>query len=258
MRPNASASDLAPSEKWMQKMAAKHGFDVVCTKEGNVFDGDLAQFDAFVFYTSGDLTKPIGNLKQEPASSPMTPEGKRRLLAAIEDGKGFVGLHSATDSFRTPADQVDPYIAMLGGEFLSHGAQQVATQRAVSPKFPGLEGLKDFALHEEWYSFIKIAKDLHVILVQETNGMKGWEYERPPFPATWARAEGKGRVFFTSLGHGEPMFAEPIFEKVVMAGMQWAGGNSTFEAKPNVSDVCPGAHESPKRPAGGEKKGKKK
>ena len=248
-RPAGKADELAPSEKWMQAMAAKHGFDVMCTKEGNVFDGDIDKFDAIVFYTSGNLSEPIPGNSKDPPSSPISAEGKRRLLAAIEAGKGFIGIHSATDSYRTPRDQCDPYIAMLGAEFLSHGAQQEATMKVGSTRFPGLEDLKDFRLFEEWYSHIKIAKDLHVILIQETKGMQGWQYDRPPFPATWARAHGKGRVFYTSMGHDVKIFENPVFEKTFMAGLRWSAGDVAFVPTPNIAEVCPGADQSPTQPA---------
>lgn len=259
MRPGGKADELAPSEKWMHAMAAKHGFDVTCTKEGRVFDGDIGAFDVIVFYTSGDLSQPIPANSKDPPSSPISPEGKQRLLAAIEAGKGFMGIHSATDSYRTPRDQCDPYIAMLGGEFLSHGAQQEATMKVGSPTFPGLEDLKDFRLFEEWYSHIKLAKDLHVILVQDTQGMQGWQYERPPYPATWARAHGRGRVFYTSLVHSEKIFELPVFEKIFVAGFRWAAGDAAFAPTPNIAQVCPGADRSPEPPAGPKKaKGKEK
>jgi len=60
-----------------------------------------------------------------------------------------------------------------------------------------------------------------VILVQETHGMKGQLYRRPPFPATWARMQGKGRVFYTSMGHDE-IWTKPTFRQVLMGGMAWA------------------------------------
>ena len=69
----------------------------------------------------------------------MSPEGKQKLLDAVAAGKGFVGLHAATDSFRSKG--VDPYIAMVGAEFSGHGVQQDATLRITSPKFPGLQDL---------------------------------------------------------------------------------------------------------------------
>ena len=108
--------DLGPSEKSLTEWGQKAGLEVVCSKDGAVFDGDLDQYDAFIFYVSGMLTEPPR--KPQPGQ-PMSTEGKKRLLAAIEAGKGFVGIHSATDAFRGPG--IDPYIAMIGGEFVIHG-----------------------------------------------------------------------------------------------------------------------------------------
>jgi len=181
---------LGFSEKALTEMGKRAGFEVVCTKDGSVFDEDLDQWDCIAFYTSGDLTKP--NRNQTP---PMSEKGKQRLLDAVAAGKGFVGFHAATDSFRSSG--VDPYIAMIGGEFVRHGPQQKATVTVASPKFPGVGDYKKLELLEEWYALCKFAKDLHVILVQQTEGMKGDCYQRPPYPATWARMHKKGRVFYT-------------------------------------------------------------
>ena len=98
---------------------------------------------------------------------------------------------------------------MIGAEFTGHGSQQKVTMKIVSPDFPGLKGLGDsFAMLEEWYTFHKFLPDLHVILVQETKGMHDSLYQRPPYPATWARMCGKGRVFYTSMGHREDVWTE--------------------------------------------------
>jgi hypothetical protein len=82
------------------------------TKDGSVFTPEnIAKYDAFCFFTSGDLLQPGGD--QNP---PMTPAGKAALLQAINDGKGFIGIHSATATFNSGPDGVDPYIQLLGGE----------------------------------------------------------------------------------------------------------------------------------------------
>ena len=87
---------------------------------------------------------------------------------------------------------------MIGAEFIIHSVQQKATMRVVDNKFPGFEELGEhFELMEEWYSLTDFSKDLHVLLVQETKGMTGIPYQRPPYPATWARKHEKGRVFYT-------------------------------------------------------------
>jgi type 1 glutamine amidotransferase len=200
------------------------------------------------------LTKP-GTDKQPP----MSPEGKAAFLEAIKNGKGFIGTHSASDTFHTEpdskpegtryrnyGDKSDPYILMLGGEFIKHGAQQKATMRVIDPKFPGCENLGgDFDLLEEWYSLKEFAPNLHVILLQETTGMKGPEYKRGPYPATWARTYGKGRVFFTSMGHREDVWTNPKFQGLLLGGVNWALGNVTADVAPNLEQAAPRHGEFP-------------
>ncbi len=170
----------------------------------------------------------------------MSLEGKNKFLAAIEAGKGFVGIHACTDSFHSK-DGIDPYIAMVGGEFVVHGEQQKAPMKVVSPNFPGMEGLGNaFSIFEEWYVLFKFAKDLHVILVQETEHMKGPVYQRPSYPATWARMQGKGRVFYTSMGH-EHIWSTKTFRQVLLGGIAWTLHNVDAEVPPNVAQVTPEA-----------------
>jgi type 1 glutamine amidotransferase len=70
--------------------------------------------------------------------------------------------------------------------------------------------------------------------------MKGREYEnRPPYPATWARMNGRGRVFYTSLGHNKAVWEDPIMQKVVMSGLAWVLGETQAEVGPNLKEVCP-------------------
>ncbi len=234
------------SEKVMTEIAAREGIDVVCTKDGRVFDEPLDQFDVIAFYTCGNLCSP----KSKQNTPPMSPDGKKRLLDAVAAGKGFVGFHSAADSFHSKGarneiqTERDPYVAMLGGEFVKHGPQQVATQRVASSKFPGMQGVGDsFELNEEWYALKNFADDLHVILVQETEGMKGDCYQRPPFPATWARLHGKGRVYYTSLGHRHDVWTNPLCQQIVMGGFDWAMGNVDADVTPNLHEAAPKANQ---------------
>jgi type 1 glutamine amidotransferase len=231
------------SDRILTELGKRHGFEVVCTKDGRVFDGDLNQYDAIAFYTSGDLTKP--NKAKTP---PMSPKGKKKLLRTIARGKGFVGLHAATDSFHSkgPRNQnqteVDPYVAMLGGEFIVHGAQQEAIIRAASPNFPGVKQFGQAQkLKEEWYTLKNFAKDLHVILIEDNEGMTGDCYQRPPFPATWARMHRKGRVFYTSFGHRDDIWTNPDVQGIVAGGLAWAMGNVKVDVTPNIDKVTPKA-----------------
>jgi type 1 glutamine amidotransferase len=233
------------SDRILTELGERYGFEVVCTKDGRVFDGNLKQYDAIVFYTSGVLTKP--NKAKTP---PMTERGKKRLLRTIARGKGFVGLHAATDSFHSKGPrnenqtEVDPYIAMLGGEFIVHGAQQEALIRAASLKFPGVKQFGRWQrLKEEWYTLKNFAKDLHVILIEDNDGMEGDCYQRPPFPCTWARMHRKGRVFYTSFGHRDDIWTNPDVQGIIAGGLAWAMGNVEVDVTPNIDKVTPKANQ---------------
>ncbi|MGQ9820463.1 MAG: ThuA domain-containing protein [Thermogutta sp.] len=232
--------ELAHSEKILVEWGKEYGIEVVCTKDGRVFDEDLDQFAAIALYATGDLTKPIPD-RDEP---PMTERGLKRFLDAVAAGKGVVGFHAAIDAFHSRGDEISPYIRMLGGEFLTHGRQQEAVMKVVSPKFPGMENLGDsFRMMEEWYAMKNLASDLHVILVQETEGMVDDCYQRPPYPATWARLHEKGRVFYTSLGHREDVWTSDIMKQITVGGFAWVLGESDFDPVPNIDRVTPGANQ---------------
>jgi uncharacterized protein len=248
----------------LKSLGEKNNFDVVFSKDGSLFTpAYLAQFDAFVFYTTGDLTLAKNNEALGDGNPPMTAEGKAAFFKAIEGGKGFVGVHSAADTFHSPGNKndntperhvtdgakADPYIRLLGGEFIKHDAQQPAHQLVVDAKFPGLSAVPaDFGPQEEWYSLKNFPADLHVLLVQETKDMKGPSYEREPYPSTWARMQGKGRVFYTSMGHREDVWNNPAFQAVLAGGIDWALGRVKADVKPNLAKVAPQANTLPKFP----------
>jgi type 1 glutamine amidotransferase len=242
-------NQLSLAERILTSLGKENGFDVVCTKDGRTFSGgDLDKYDAFFFQTQGDLTREGGD-----GQPPMTPDGKKALLQAIADGKGFAGCHCASDTFHSRGDSFheqsiekrDPYIAMVGGEFIRHGAQQKAWMRVVDRAFPGTREVEDFQLYEEWYSLKNFAPDLHVILVEDNEGMRGLEYQRPSFPATWARMHHKGRVFYTSMGHREDVWQNPTYQKILLGGLSWAMGNVTADVTPNIDTAAPKAHQMP-------------
>jgi type 1 glutamine amidotransferase len=246
-RPKGGGLSLA--ETIVTDVGKGHGFEVVCEKDGRVFlSKDFPTFDGFVFETQGNLLKE----QCRDGSPPMTADGKKALLDAIHGGKGFIGCHCASDTFHSQGGQWqnqdpskrDPYIQMLGGEFIRHGTQQKAWMRVVDDKFPGVNG-KDFQLHEEWYSLKNFAPDLHVILVQDTEGMKNVDYARPKYPATWARLHGKGRVFYTSMGHRDDVWKNNIFQRLLLGAINWTLGNAKADVTPNLTTAAPKASELP-------------
>ena len=118
------------AEKTVRGLGAKYGFDVNATKDGRIFDSsEFHSYAAVFFFTTGDLT--TEGTDKQPA---MTAAGKQTLLDAVKGGMGYVGSHAASDTFHTPPDtenlanryiahgeQSDPYLRMIGGEFILHG-----------------------------------------------------------------------------------------------------------------------------------------
>ena len=230
----------ALAERILTDLGQSHNIEVVASKDGRLFDPDkIGQWDAFAFETTGDLTKE-GTDKQPPISA----DGLKAFFDAIQAGKGFVGMHCASDTFGDHRGQGgdDPYIKMIGGHFSGHGSQQKTRIVVVDDKFPGVAkfGEKQFELEDEWYSQKYLADDLHVILAHDTEDLKGHLYWRPNFPETWAHLYGKGRVFYTSMGHREDVWENPKYQGLLLGALSWALGRVDVDITPNVGKVTPG------------------
>ncbi len=240
------------------EMGNKHGFKVGVTKDGRIFDSkEFHSYGGMVFFTTGDLTT-LGT-DGKPA---MSPGGKQALLDAVRNGMGFVGVHAASDTFHTPPDtpglanryiahgeQQDPYLKMVGAEFIIHGREprlQDANLIVNDPKFPGLEGVTSpVSFNEEWYSLKDFTPDLHVILTLDTQGMKGECYQRAPYPVMWARMQGKGRVFFTAMGDRPENWKNEFFMNSLAGGIRWSIGDASAQVDVNLKQAAPGYEEIP-------------
>jgi len=240
------------------ELGHKHGFKVGVTKDGRIFDSkEIHSYAGVVFFTTGDLTA-LGT----DGKPPMTPKGKQTLLEAVQKGMGFVGVHAASDTFHTQpdppdlsnryiahGDQQDPYLKMLGAEFIVHGREprlQDANLIVNDPKFPGLEGVTSpVSFNEEWYSLKDFMPDLHVILTLETHGMKGECYQRAPYPVMWARMQGKGRVFFTAMGDRPENWKNEFFLNSLAGGIRWSIGDASPQVAVNLKQAAPGYAEIP-------------
>ncbi len=87
----------------LTEIGKDHGFEVVASKDGRLFDPDkIGQWDAFAFETTGVLTEQ-GGQKEGEGAHPMSVDGKKAFLDAIAAGKGFIGMHCATDTFHSRA-----------------------------------------------------------------------------------------------------------------------------------------------------------
>lgn len=238
------------SAKIVKQLGQKLGFDVEATKDGSVFDRDLSQYKAFVFYTCSDLGKaPAGK-------TGISLNGQKNFLSAIRSGTGFLGIHSATDTWKgtgelfenQPVDKRTEYINMIGGSFIAHGEIQEATLRITEPvELPSLKaiGATTFRFVDEWYSMKNFNHDMHVLLVQETQGMKkdGGNacYDRPSYPSTWIRKEGKGRVAYTAFGHDNESWKSPLAQAIFSDLLLFVTEKIDLDLTPNIDKVCPQA-----------------
>jgi len=248
-------------EQAVRSIGNKYGFDVTATKDGRIFDSpDFRKHAAMLFFTTGDLTT-----EGTDKNPPMSQQGKKAFLAAIHGGMGFVGVHAAADTFHTEPDpkdnsnryvahgeKSDPYLRMLGGEFITHGSTPRLQDTKLiinDPKFPGLDEVSSpVSFNDEWYSLKDFRTDLHVIITLDTKGMTGEPYQRAPYPMTWARMEGKGRVFYCAIGDRPENWSEPFFLNLLGGGIRWSIGDAKASLDHNLTRVAPGYAEIPPKP----------
>jgi putative membrane-bound dehydrogenase-like protein len=156
----------------------------------------LAKYDAVaIFRDSGDLP----------------PKNEAALLEYLESGKGLVPIHCASHCFRNS----DRYTALVGGRFLRHTTGDFRA-RVIDAQHPALQGFHSFESWDETYVHNQLADDIRILMVREEAG--GYE------PYTWVRDQGKGRVFYTALGHDEHTWKQEGFQKLLESGMRWAAG----------------------------------
>ena len=249
---------LSIVETVVTEIGRKNGFQVQCSKDGRIFDSpEFHSFQGVLFFTTGDLTQ-SGTDKNPP----MSPVGKQTLLDTINGGMGFAGVHAASDTFHTQPDsedratryvaygeKADPYLRMLGAEFITHGSDpRLQTTGLIinDPKFPGLEGVTSpVEFNEEWYSLKDFAPDMHVILTIDTSKLKGECYQRRPYPGAWARMQNKGRVFFTAPGDRPENWQNPFFLNHLAGGIRWTLGEVNVDIPTNLKSVTPGYADIP-------------
>jgi type 1 glutamine amidotransferase len=204
------------AEVFKQMDATSEVFEFVVTDDVAHFDKDkLNTFDVVVFCLT------TGEIKLSDAQ-------KAALMEFITSGKGgFVGIHSATDTFY----QWPEFGEMLGGYFDGHpwNAGDTVTIKNEQPKNPITLpwGAEPFEVKEEIYQikepYSRAKQEVLLSLDTDKTDMKkaGLKRTDKDFAVAWTKTHGKGRVFYTSLGHNEAVWKDPRFQAHLMAGLQW-------------------------------------
>jgi type 1 glutamine amidotransferase len=155
---------------------------------------------------------------------------KTAFLDWIKSGKGFVGVHAATDTCHGSGPGVDPYIEMIGGEFVTHAVAPVECI-VVDPEHPATKGLpKPWKLTDEIYIMKNYDRTkVHELLILD----KALGSNQPGFfPIAWCKNYGKGRVFYSALGHFENVWESPEYQMHILGGIKWALGLEKGDATP--------------------------
>ncbi len=232
-------NQLSYSEKILTELGSKYGWQVECTKDASKINAEnLKNYQVVIFYTSGDLTQ-----SGTDAQPPMKPSGEQELLQWIQDGGGFIGIHSANDSFHSQGDTISNYVKMLGGEFKTHANQFKGKIEVVSKGHPALGNFPDtWETTEEWYVMKNTNKEtMHVLALLNPGEEREKQevYNIPSYPIIWCSSNGKGRVVYNGLGHREDVWDSKEFQELLKANITWASGQGPAQTDPNYDKVVP-------------------
>jgi len=166
----------------------------------------LAGVDAIVFAnTTGSL--PIPDLAA--------------VLEWIQDGHGFVGMHSASDTYH----DAPGYLDMLGNEFLTHGDQTTVEAIVENASHPASSPLGErFRVFDEIYTFTTSNRGrVTMLLSLDRHPADGLPQAGQPgdLPLAWAKEFGRGRVFYTALGHREDVWQNTLYQQHILGGIRW-------------------------------------
>lgn len=231
--------ELSLAEKIVTELGKKNGFDVTCTKDGTKINPDnLKNYQVLYFFSQGEIDDAPEHTRDKTPGVPKETRGC--VIDFVSNGGGLVGTHcGGADTWHGWKEgKSRPFLDVIGGEFATHGAQQVTEVRVVDPKFPAVKGWPaQFKLNDEWYAYKGFMPNMHVLLMLETEGMKGPMYKRDDYPITWCSNHGKGRVFYTGLGHRDDVWTNELYQNMVAQGILWAAKKVDGDASPNLKEI---------------------
>jgi type 1 glutamine amidotransferase len=183
---------------------------------------NLDYFDAVAFYTTGELD--------------MDESQKADLLSFVrDDGKGFIAIHSGTDTFY----QWPEYGEMAGGWFDQHPWNTFDAPLVVEdPSFPGMQFLpRAFTMRDEIYQVKNFSREkVRVLMSLDASklDLKNPRVHRTDrdFAVIWVRNYGKGRVLYNGLGHLEEVWDRPDIQKMWVEMVKWSMGLVPGDATP--------------------------
>jgi type 1 glutamine amidotransferase len=203
---------LPLSEEILADIGRRSGaFEATVTQDCSLISAQsLKSYAAIILYTTGEL--PIGDGQ------------KRALVDFVRSGRGLVGIHSATDTFYKWPE----YLEMIGGYFDGHPWHQAVTVRVEDRTHPATAHLPAmFSINDEIYQFrdwsrsrVRVLMSLDPASVDLAK--KGVNRTDRDFALAWTSEFGRGRVFYTALGHEPAVWRDERFQQHLAGGIAWA------------------------------------
>ena len=139
------------------------------------------------------------------------------FLDWIENGGAFIGAHSASDTFH----DYPPYLEMLGGEFDFHGPEESAPVFVEDASSPATRFFDSpFVVFDELYRFKRYdPARVQLLLALHADPESG---EPVLLPLSWTRTQGRGRVFYTALGHRSDVWQSEWFRQHLIGAISWS------------------------------------
>lgn len=148
----------------------------------------------------------------------------KAFLDWVKSGKAVVGIHAAADTYHDEPS----FIEMIGGEFLTHGAQCEVEVIVEDAKHPAMTHLAPrFRVFDEIYEFKNNDRaKLHVLGSMDKHPNDGHPQAGQPgdYLLIWCKPYGKGRVFYTGLGHRGDVVESDWYKRHILGGIRWALG----------------------------------
>lgn len=214
--------DLSPAEQVMTELGVQSGLFRVTPSQDVEKDFTrevLDSHDIVMFYTTGDL--------------PINEEDRDYFFNEWlkQEGHGFLGVHSATDTYH----DYEPYWDMIGGTFNGHPwtSRDTVTITVHDTNHPVTQPWgEEFEITDEIYQFKHWQPEkVHVLM---SLNMAKTELKKPyHVPVAWCKEYGDGRVVYISLGHREDVWTNEKYQESLLGAVKWILRRAEGDATPN-------------------------
>jgi type 1 glutamine amidotransferase len=214
-------------QEYSENFRKRTGLPVEREHCGRINAETLKKFDVVLFFTTGS--------RRSQLPAPLTDDELRDLMAWVKNGGAFAGTHCGSDTLYET-----PYGELVGAFFRTHppGTQKIRV-RVEDPQHAAAKGFTDGMEYEdEMYIFTNDPYNrdrLHIILSIEKGTFNPKNGARPDgdYAISWCQQYGKGRSFYTSVGHKKEVWKDPRFQEHLMGGLKWALGLAPGDATPS-------------------------